>query len=850
MYILYIKMSKKQDTPQPVELPTDTYILSLNKKFAKIETNANNQLLYTLKNPIKLNTGDQVSLYKSYLNIRGLNSNTITIDEDFDIDIKTGLYIPASIKRYAETGNDFYEYNTWSEYHQVPDPEGLLLKLTVAGSSVSVDFSETELRTYGGKYSFKTQGDFNSPYIGVQMSQLKISDDFNIYKSVPQTANFKIKAGQYDVNALALEITNQLNGSQLTGDENQNIVFDGTDNRNFSDIFNRGGTFTKQFDTRGATFAGFSVRGIGGSSEFDAIGKTNYQFNKPLFGKDVLTSSASFGEGIAFLDLQKARIITDEVKAYVLGDRSKTAEEILKVDRDLTDRTDSSLTAIEKCDNLLIPKSLSSEADAILGADTIVNPDIAITSQYVKVNTGGATLYDVVPVDTFNENIGWFSSVFKRTGGGDADQNVEIIGWTQLVQQSFFDALKNTSPTKFDEGKVPFPKMPQVRNETARTYGTRTFNVVFNNENRFSFSNTSEPFRIPSITGEAGGDSATPASAIGNQAAKFTQNSKAYPQESTSGNFILSFDYNLIKQTQRYKDLITQQATHATDTAEYWVYQWALDYLPHDFYYDSDKEGEDAWDGSLWARLGFSYEDLGKLTEKEIGYTTPHHLSDPQSKMLGFITHNSYGSSLQVGLSGLGDMMSKSNAGSTTIETFDEVGVLSSTEPIPTIPPFSLKNVSDYTQKIIPEIFDRNYNYIYILTTSQFFNASTLPDLSGGKNYFLIETDLIPSNYLDESNSQRAIIGFVDKEFSSNDTIFSSTAIPFSIKQNKIVNTVMINIINADGTKPIDTVLGDSSSFLLMVQRNSNAIFNYLEDEEIDLVAEEGTRPTTQAQTQ
>ena len=108
----------------------------------------------------------------------------------------------------------------------------------------------------------------------------------------------------------------------------------------------------------------------------------------------------------------------------------------------------------------------------------------------------------------------------------------------------------------------------------------------------------------------------------------------------------------------------------------------------------------------------------------------------------------------------------------------------------------------------------------------------------------------IPSNYLDESNSQRAILGFVDKEFSSNDTIFSSTAIPFTMKQSKIVNTVMINILNADGTKPIDTVLGNSSAFLIMVQRNSNAIFNYLEDEEIDLVAEEGTRPTTQTMTE
>ena len=839
-------MSKKEDTPPVVELPTDTYILSLNKKFAKIETNANNQLLYTLKNPIKLNTGDQVSLYKSYLNIRGLNSNTMTIDEDFDVDIKTGLFIPASIKRYADTGNDFYEFNTWSEYYQVPDPETLRLKVTETGGKIDVDFSETGVGVVDGKYSFKTQGDYNSPYIGVKIET--VGSD-KIYKSVTQTANFKIDAGQYDVNALALEITNQLNGSQLTDNQNQNIVFDGTDSRDFNEIFSRGGTFTKQFQPSSFTTDIFDAIGIGGSTDFDPLFKTRYGIVKPLFGKNMITGSAERGEGIAFLDLFKARQITDEVKAYVLGDRSKTATQILLVDRDVTDRTDCSKDAVQKSDNLLVPKEITSRAEQILGADTTVNPDISITSEYIKANTGGATLYTVEPADDSIEEVGWFHSFFKRTGGGAPDQNVNIIGWVQLVQQFFLDEAKKTTPTPFDGEKIPVPIMPQISDETARTYGTRTFNLVFNNENRFSFSNTCEPFRIPSITGETGGDS-TPGSALGNQAAKFpTDSNTKYPQESTSGNFITSFDNGLIKQTQRYKDLITQQALHENTTAEYWVYQWALDYLPHDFYYDSDKEGEDAWENSLWSRLGFSYDDLGKITDKEIGYTTPFNTST-NTKMLGFITHNSYGSSLQIGLSGLGDAILQGNSGSTTIETFDEVGIFNNPKPFPTIPTFSLKNVSDYTQKLIPELFDRNYNYIYILSTSQFFNASTLPDLSGGKNYFLIESDLIPSNYLDESNSQRAIIGFVDKEFSSNDTIFSSTAIPFSIKQNKIVNTVMINILNADGTKPIDTVLGDSSSFLLMVQRNANAIFNYLEDEEIELVAEEGTRPTTQAQTQ
>ena len=215
--------------------------------------------------------------------------------------------------------------------------------------------------------------------------------------------------------------------------------------------------------------------------------------------------------------------------------------------------------------------------------------------------------------------------------------------------------------------------------------------------------------------------------------------------------------------------------------------------------------------------------------------------------MLGFMTHNSYGSALQIGMSGLGDSYTQDNKGSATIETFDEVGIMTQDTPADNFT-FDLTSVSSYIDEYSK--LTSAPSYVFILATSQFFNASTLPDLSDGKNYFLVETDLIPSNYLDESNSQRAILGFVDKEFSSNDTIFSSTAIPFTMKQSKIVNTVMINILNADGTKPIDTVLGNSSAFLIMVQRNSNAIFNYLEDEEIDLVAEEGTRPITQAVTE
>ena len=189
------KNKSSKNVQQPIELPTDTFILSLNKKYAKVETNANNELLYTLKNPIKLNKGDQVSLYKSYLNIRGLNSNTITLEKDFDVSIRSGFFIPASIKKSANTGNDAYDFSKWQEYYQVPDPNGLFIP-----ADGGYKLNEARCRPVlndGNKYSFAVDGDFNSPYIGVQVRPLNSGLGENFYKPVAIESQFSLKAGQY-----------------------------------------------------------------------------------------------------------------------------------------------------------------------------------------------------------------------------------------------------------------------------------------------------------------------------------------------------------------------------------------------------------------------------------------------------------------------------------------------------------------------------------------------------------------------------------------------------------------------------------------------------------------------------
>jgi hypothetical protein len=859
------KGKSKQPPPQPVQLPTDTYILSLNKRYAQVETNSNNELIYSLKNPIKVEKGDQVSLYKSYLNIRGLNSNTITIDKDFDVEIQTGLYVPASLKMGPTTGNLKYDFFRWQEFYQVPDPNVIKNEVQLEPGK-GRNFGEYELAA-PGYYSYLQNGDYNSPYIGVFMGPATDSTE-NIYQVTNTIANFKVSAGQYDVNALALEITNQLNGSQLTDDENSNIVFDpNTDSRNYNEIFSRGGTFTDQYKPNAGSSA-VSIVGSAGTGSFPLRAETNAQFvpHKPIIASRTTTGSTistKFGT-IVFLDLKDARRITDEVIEYIEGRSTLTPTEIMRVDRGIIDQTSDEQRFSrdnfknKKLDNLLVPKYIGdpsqsstpsfgggpgSEGGAV-PVDILVTTSTGTINKYRQSNNPSDKV-DVVPagslIDTEKYDKGWFLNEYERRRSGNTgdSENCFLFGWEFLANGYFVE----------DDNPNNRPELAQSRDEEVRTYGTKSFNLVFNNENRFAFSNLAEPFRIPSATDSSAGTTAdTPASAVGNQATKFNVDTRAgnpYPQECSSGNFVLSFDNKLKEKSPKYKELLQKQVSFPVDSTEYWLYQWALVFLPHDYFYETDEEGEAAWEDSLWSRLGFSYQDLGKIGSKLESFSSPFDQSN-KNKMLGLIGHNNYSTTLATGMSGLGDSFTVDNKGSTPIETFDSVGILK--EEAGVTDQINMTSCESVVQGYYTDL--NPPQYIYMLSTSQYLNASTLPDLSGGRNYFILETDLIPSNYLDESNSQRAIIGFVDKEFSSNDTIFSSTAIPFTIKQSKILNTIKLSVLNADGTKPSDAILGNSSSFILMVQRNSNAIMNYLEDEELDLIIEESTKPTTQPMTE
>ena len=92
-------MSKKGSPPQ---LPQETIVLQVNKSLAEITNPANNTVEYQLKTPIELDIGDSLTLEKSFLNVRGQNSLTISLDEDFEQLVRVMYYVPEDI--YAGSG--------------------------------------------------------------------------------------------------------------------------------------------------------------------------------------------------------------------------------------------------------------------------------------------------------------------------------------------------------------------------------------------------------------------------------------------------------------------------------------------------------------------------------------------------------------------------------------------------------------------------------------------------------------------------------------------------------------------------------------------------------------------------
>jgi hypothetical protein len=173
----------------------DKKLLHLNKSLGQIETNANNEVIYNLKDHIRLNRGDQVTLYKSFVNERGLNAQTISLQQDYDTEWKFLYSVPADPKRIMSQ-NDFL-YQEYIPYHNYPT------------------------------YKYNDIGANGQPLILMKLTSAVLnttpSDDFIIQPVIGRRSIFCPK-DNYSVSSLGSLISDQLQGIRLPKNEESDYI--------------------------------------------------------------------------------------------------------------------------------------------------------------------------------------------------------------------------------------------------------------------------------------------------------------------------------------------------------------------------------------------------------------------------------------------------------------------------------------------------------------------------------------------------------------------------------------------------------------------------------------------------
>jgi hypothetical protein len=173
----------------------DKKLLHLNKSLGQIETGENNEVIYNLRDHIRLNRGDQVTLYKSFVNERGLNAQTISLHQDYETEWKFLYSIPADPKRIMNV-NDFL-YQEYVPYHNY------------------------------STYKYNDIGANGQPLILMKLTAAVLnttpSDDF-IIEPVIGRRNIFCEKDNYSVSSLGSLISDQLQGIRLPKNDESDYI--------------------------------------------------------------------------------------------------------------------------------------------------------------------------------------------------------------------------------------------------------------------------------------------------------------------------------------------------------------------------------------------------------------------------------------------------------------------------------------------------------------------------------------------------------------------------------------------------------------------------------------------------
>tara|TARA_R110002153_G_scaffold274315_1_gene448481 strand:- start:22578 stop:24803 length:2226 start_codon:yes stop_codon:yes gene_type:complete len=222
-------------------------------------------------------------------------------------------------------------------------------------------------------------------------------------------------------------------------------------------------------------------------------------------------------------------------------------------------------------------------------------------------------------------------------------------------------------------------------------------------------------------------------------------------------------------------------------------------------WFDNKAEGEKIWNKTLWAKLGFTFNQM--CNEDNNGVNSVYNKG--RIRNYGFTTNSDITNDIIPTISTLNNPLTFKPAGATVdtagFQVYDLMNFAIPPSDISTAPQGMYAN-SEYTNAI---------NIQTIIADVGGIVAQNLPTLSKHA-YYLITCDLC-DNYKDnvKKGDILPLLGIVPKSSLSNqDFIVAENQIVQVLSQDKVVNKISIRILNPDLTAPD---IGDNSSVVLKI---------------------------------
>ena len=440
------------------------------------------------------------------------------------------------------------------------------------------------------------------------------------------------------------------------------------------------------------------------------------------------------------------------------------------------------------------------------------------------------------------------NNVYNSAQANDTAKITNVVGSTGFVgtaNRYIMGFMRNNGQDEPDESLDMLPYNVFTK---GMGVGTTGFSLKYDGtESAFSFQHLHEPRRIP--THDNRGNTLSNPS----QEAVFIKRVPQYTAPSSGGSYPPVSFWQGVSSAQ-HTQLVNSLNAYVMRYSGVLVYNWAYDtsinkgnvtnlgiangnatnpryreFWGFEEFFNTTKEAQQAWNSTIWARIGFSYDKLVNTEnyEKQVFYGQTEQVN-------GTTTMGAVDSSLTPYISTLFNNYGKKAESEThddqyfTLPAVGDVQLFNLCDSNVPQQPYNNNKNADGTPQPPPDITKKQIgitapfqgsfyewaSMIPVQTSGKELKADSLPILSQS-GYMLVLTDLVNQDDFAGNQSELGIIDMIPKSSLSNqDFIADRNFITHTLSNPKTINSVSVAIVNPNLT---DLALEPNSTILLKI---------------------------------